>query len=79
MAFEMRKDQDGVVIVDMIADDVFLEVEPMMDRDFEFSVFVHDVHWEAGLKAMFFDRFPMIFLFLTGSAISGATFDDGSV
>ena len=51
----------------------------MVDRDFDFPLFVHDIDWEAGLKAMFLDRFPMIFLFLAGSAVSGAAFDDGSV
>jgi hypothetical protein len=62
----------------MAADDVFVELDAMMDGDLKLPFFVHDVDIEMIQETMGTDGVPMLLHVLTGSAIGGIAFDDRS-
>ena len=79
VALEVGEDQHAVVVVQMLAHDVLVQVAAVVDRNFDFAELVHDVHRSDVFEAALFDGLPVVGHVLPGAAVSGAAFDDGAV
>ena len=76
---EVGEDEEGVVVVEVGAEDVGFEVEAGVDGDAEFGGFVHDVAGGDGFEAVVGDGLPVVGGVLALAAVGGAAFDDGAV
>ena len=79
MALEMGENEEGIVVLHVLADDVLVEVIALGNGDVELAEFVEDIDPEVLGEAMVFDGLPMEFRVLARSAIGRAAFDDRTI
>ena len=80
VAFEMGKNEKGIVINNVFADKVFLDNFSVGDLKFKVRAFcVKKINREIFVPAVFFKSFKMLFGGVAGAFISGVAFGNGSV
>ena len=79
VSLKMRQHKDGIIIVQMLSHDVFIQMEASLHRNLHLSEFIHDVTGSHGLKAMLFNGLPVKLRVLALSAVGSAALDDRSV
>ena len=79
MAFEMRQDKEGVVIGQMLAHNILVQMEPVFHRDFHLSELVHNIAGRHCFEAVVFDGFPMLFWVHSSAFIGGAAFNNRTI
>ena len=75
----MRKHHDEVVIGQVRADEILLQVTASADRQGRLSLRVHDVHRGDGREAVRLGRLQVVGRAGPTSAVGRVAFDDGAV
>ena len=76
MAFEMRQHENGIVVVDMLADDVVGDVAVLGHRDLDFAAHVHDLDWRKIGVSVLFERGKAFFGGFTIAVVCGRAFHE---
>ena len=79
MALEMGQVDHPVIIGQVVAHNVILDVGTVLNGNAHLAVLVHDVHGKDGIKAVLMNGLPMLRHILTGTAISSAALNDCAI
>ena len=79
VAFGVSEVNDGIVVFEMVADEVVFEILALGERNFEFAVGVHDVDFGEFGKTMVGGDFEVVFGGIAFAWIGGVAFDNSAM
>lgn len=79
MPLEMGQHQDGIIVGQMLAHNILLQMKTALHRDIHLTEFIHDITGSHGLESVIFDGLPMLFGVLTLTAVGRTALDNRAV
>ena len=79
MPFEMGKNENGIIILEMIAHIIYRKLFSTRYRKFRFSFLIHDIHLKETGPAMGRHSLPMLLRCIAFSFIGCVAFHNGSL